>query len=112
EAAVRTLLADSGLGMIAVLSENDRAVGYFVLTWGYDLEWNGRDAYLTELYLTPEARGRGLGTAALRLAEESARRHNIRALHLMVRPENLAAVRMYTRAGYTTPPRVFMSKPL
>ncbi len=112
EAAVRTLLTDRGLGLIGLLAENDHTVGYFVVTWGYDLEWNGRDAYLTELYLIPEARGRGLGAAALEHAEQSARRQDVRALHLMVRQDNLAAVRLYQRAGYVVPPRVFMSKPL
>ncbi len=36
-------------------------LGYFVLTWGFDLEWGGRDAFLTELYLRAEVRGGGRG---------------------------------------------------
>ncbi|WP_372494176.1 MULTISPECIES: GNAT family N-acetyltransferase [Nocardia] len=36
----------------------------------------------------------GLGAAALEHAEEFARRHDVHALHLMVRQENLAAVRL------------------
>ncbi|RDI66641.1 GNAT family N-acetyltransferase [Nocardia pseudobrasiliensis] len=112
ESGVRRLIADRDLGVIGLLSESDHITGYFVVTWGYDLEWNGRDAYLTELYLIPQARGRGLGRVALEHAERFARRHDVRALHLMVRQDNLAAVRLYKRAGYAIPPRVFMSKPL
>jgi GNAT superfamily N-acetyltransferase len=48
-------------------------VGYSVLTWGYDLEWNGLDAFLTELYLVPEVRGKGLGKTVLTRIESFAK---------------------------------------
>jgi ribosomal protein S18 acetylase RimI-like enzyme len=86
--------------------------GYLALTWGFDLEWNGRDAFLTELYLLPAARGRGLGRRVLPLIEELARAQGARALHLMVRPENLAALQLYRGAGYSSPPRTFLTKDL
>lgn len=73
---------------------------------------DGRDAFLTELYLVPGARGRGLGSAALELAEVFARAHGARALHLMYRTENVVAGRLYLAHGYTSPPRVFLSKVL
>src|SRR4051812_11036961 len=62
ERALQTLLADRSLGVAVLLLRADALVGYFVLTWGYDLEWNGRDAFLTELFVTPSARGSGLGS--------------------------------------------------
>jgi len=112
EPALRTLLADASLGVVGILSLGEEPVGYFVVTWGYDLEWNGRDAFLTELFLEDHARGRGLGTRALELAEASAREAGARALHLMVRHDNDRAKRLYARAGYESPPRLFLSKPL
>ncbi|MHB8878668.1 MAG: GNAT family N-acetyltransferase [Myxococcaceae bacterium] len=112
EAALRRLLEDEQLGVVGLAESDGATAGYFVLTWGYDLEWNGRDSYLTELYLRPEARGRGLGQVLLRASEEMAQHHGARALHLMVRPENAAAVALYARAGYQPPPRRFLSKGL
>src|SRR4051794_5025815 len=91
EPALRTLLADSRLGWVGIFEDVGAPVSYFVLTWGYDLEWNGRDAYLTELFLVPEVRGRRLGVAALALLEEVARGNGARALHLMVLPDNAPA---------------------
>lgn len=110
--ALQPLLADASLGVVHLLwrDEAEEPIGYFVLTWGYDLEWAGRDAFLTELYLVPEARGLGLGARALAAVEEVARAHGVHAIHLMVRPENLAALRLYTRAGYESPPRVFLTR--
>lgn len=112
ERALRRLLDDGELGLVAILDGATGAQGYVVLTWGYDLEWDGRDAFLTELYLVPSARGHGLGSSALEAAEVLARAHGARALHLMYRVENVPAGRLYLRHGYVSPPRVFLSKAL
>lgn len=112
EEALRRLIADVTLGTVQLFVAAGAVQGYFVLTWGFDLEWNGRDSFLTEFYLRPEIRGRGLGKQALGLVEGLARECGAQALHLMVRPENVAAFRLYLGAGFESPPRVFLSKPL
>lgn len=75
-------------------------VGYLVLTLGWSLELGGRDAFIDELYVRPERRGRGLGTLALATAETAARRMGVRALHLEVDVTNEVASRLYQRIGY------------
>jgi GNAT superfamily N-acetyltransferase len=110
--AVMRLLDSPELGVIAHILEGSTLRGYVVLTWGFDLEWAGRDAFLTELYLLPSARGRGLGRRALPLIEELARRRGARAVHQMVRPEKHAALQLYSGAGYSSPPRTFLTKDL
>ena len=109
EVALRRLLGDRELGVVGTLSMSDATIGYFVLTWGYDLEWNGRDAFLTELYLVASARGQRKSRPFLDRIEAIAREHGAQALHLMVRPEHGAAYRLYQGAGFEVPPRVFMS---
>jgi ribosomal protein S18 acetylase RimI-like enzyme len=113
EAPLRTLLSDSSLGVVGIVESSDsKPLGYFVVTWNYDLEWNGRDAFLTELFVVPEARGRGLGRKALGEAEVLARKYGAHALHLVVRPENERAHDLYLRAGYVHPGRVMLTKVL
>lgn len=110
--ALGNLLRNRELGVVALLESEEGPIGYFVLTWGYDLEWDGRDSFLTELFVLPAARGIGNGRLALRAVETVAREHGARALHLMVRSENTTAKHLYTSHGYTTPPRLFLSKEL
>lgn len=110
--ALHALLSDAALGVVGLFEKNGTAVGYCVVTWGFDLEWNGRDAFLTELFLIPEARGQNLGRTAIAFVEKAARDHGARALHLMVRHENETARKLYDRAGFTVPPRAFMTKVL
>jgi len=112
EAPLRTLLSDPSLGVVGMVEGETGPLGYFIVTWGFDLEWNGRDAILTELFLVPEARDRGLGSVVLAEAEALAVRGGAHALHLMVRSENERAHRLYRRAGYVSPPRVFLTKRL
>jgi len=112
EEPLRTLLSDRSLGVVGIVEEESKPAGYFVVTWNYDLEWNGRDAFLTELFLVPEARGRGLGRKALAEAEVFARKYGAHALHLVVRPENERAHGLYLRAGYVHPGRVMLTKVL
>jgi ribosomal protein S18 acetylase RimI-like enzyme len=111
EAALRKLLADPGLGGCWLVERGGAAVGYAIVTFGYDLEFGGRDAYLTELWIDPAERGRGTGAAALALLEGELRALDVRAVHLGVRPEN-PAVRLYERAGFEASPRVFMTRRL
>ena len=113
EPAVRRLLASPELGLIRYLVEGSNIRGYCILTWGFDLEWNGREAFLTELVQQPEARNRGLGGATIALVEALARQHDARAMHLLVRPDNLAAMALYRRSGFAAHhERLFLTKPL
>ncbi len=110
--ALAALLADRSLGRVWLVRSGEDTLGYAVLTFGYDLEFAGRDAFITEFYLRPSARGRGIGRFALDAIENEAAALGTRAIHLMVRPENQAAAALYASAGYQSPPRIFLSKVL
>jgi ribosomal protein S18 acetylase RimI-like enzyme len=112
QGALRKLLASPELGSVGLAEEELAPCGYFVLTFGFDLEWNGRDAFLTELYLAPVVRGRGFGRHLLLEAESEAARRGARALHLMVRPENTAALALYLATGFRETERRLLTKPL
>src|SRR5206468_11883278 len=49
--ALGRLLRERNLGRVWLILEEGVVVGYGVLTFGYDLEFTGRDAFLTELYV-------------------------------------------------------------
>ena len=88
-----------------------RPVGYVVLTLGFSVEAGGREGCLDELFVVPEARGRGVGRRVLGLVEEEARRLGIRRLFLEVEHGN-RAFELYRRAGFVDHRRSLMSKQL
>ena len=110
ERALRRLLADASLGAVWLIHDPD-PVGYAIVTFGYDLEFGGRDAYLTELWIDEHARGHGAGAAALEQVTAAARALGVAALHLQVRPDN-PAMRLYERTGFVTSPRRIMTRKL
>lgn len=100
-AALAPLLAPaSALGLIWLVCEDERAVGYVAVCYGYSIEFAGRDAFIDEFFLLPEARGRGLGRMALARVQEAMRAQGIVALHLEVQRDNARARRLYRRSGF------------
>jgi ribosomal protein S18 acetylase RimI-like enzyme len=104
------LLEEPGLGRVLVMDEDGRVIGYLVLTFGFSLEFGGRDGLVDELYVSPGHRGRGLGTRALEAAEAACREQGIRALHLMVERSKDGAQALYRRVGFVAHPRDMMTK--
>ena len=104
------LLDEPRLGQVLLAELDGQAIGYAILTYGYDLEFGGMDAYLTDLFLVDAERDRGHGTWLLGKVEESARHAGVQALHLMVAPSNHRAHHVYYRAGFRASPRLFLTK--
>ncbi len=107
-----TLLATPALGGVLVFTVDGAVAGYAVVTFGYDLEFGGRDAFLTEIFVVAGRRGRGVGTEGLAAAEAFAHERGAHALHLAVRPENAPARALYDKRGFVALPRILMSKRL
>jgi ribosomal protein S18 acetylase RimI-like enzyme len=111
-AALRGVLDDPSHGR-AVLIEVDGAVaGYFVVCFGWSLEFHGRDAFVDELYLRDRFRGRGIGTRALEVAAELCRTSGVRALHLEVERSNTRAQAVYRRTGFVDREHYLMTRRL
>jgi diamine N-acetyltransferase len=108
-AALIPLLQNLNLGRAWTVLDGDLPVGYAVLCFGYSLEWLGRDAFVDEIYLREEYRGRGWGRKAMTFLEEAARDLGIRALHLGVVPGN-PAVHLYEKVGFHKHDSTFLSK--
>jgi ribosomal protein S18 acetylase RimI-like enzyme len=110
-AGLRTLLGDPRLGNVWLIERSRTAIGYAIVTYGYDLEFGGRDAYLTELWIDADARGGGAGSAVLELLAGELRARQVPVLHLQVRPDN-PAYRLYARNGFVASPRTLMTRKL
>lgn len=114
EEALRRLLAETALGLVLVAREPGKhdVIAYGVATLGYDVEFAGPDAFVTDLYVEQAHRGRGLGQRMLDALIEALRARGVKAVHLMVRPENDKARALYAGMGFEDVPRVMMTKSL
>ena len=110
--ALAELMADEALGAVWAFREGEAVVGYLVVTCGFSLEFGGRDAFVDELFVEREHRGRGLGAEALAEAERFCRSRGISALHLEVEHVNTRAKALYGAKGYAEHTRHLMTKRL
>jgi GNAT superfamily N-acetyltransferase len=100
------------LGVAFVAEEDGQVVGYLALIWGFTLELGGRDAFVDELYVVPDRRGRGIGSALIEAAEAACLRVGAKALHLAVERSNAGAHRLYRRLGFTGHEKLLLTKRL
>src|ERR1051325_580136 len=67
--AVRGLLRRPELGRFLVAADGSDVVGFAALSFLWTLEHGGRAAWLDQLYVVPQRRGRGIGRALLSAAD-------------------------------------------
>ncbi len=109
-AALAQLFANESYGLPCLILLGAEVAGYVVITFGFSLEFRGRDAFIDELFVRDEFRGRGLGAAAIRFSEAVCRERGVRALHLEVERANTGAQSVYRRAGFVDHDRYLLTK--
>ena len=110
--ALWTLLTSHSLGFVCLMRVNGAPAGYLITTFGYDIEFGGRQATVTDVYVQPEFRRQGVAAAALQFAEQTCRDRGVRALELQVSDGNTSASDAYEKAGFAMSKRFVMNKRL
>jgi ribosomal protein S18 acetylase RimI-like enzyme len=108
--ALLGVIGDGTLGRVFLILLANEVAGYAVLTFGYSLEFHGRDAFVDEIYLRPEYRGLGIGKRALQFLTEVCIAEGVNALHLEVERENTSAQIVYRKFGFEDHDRYLMTK--
>lgn len=99
-AAQRRLIRDLGRKLHARVAERDGRVVGFALYYFTYASFRGRPVFhLEDVYVTPEARGRGAGRAFFRAFRALARRAGCVRLEWIVLRSNRSALRFYEALG-------------
>lgn len=106
------LIENPVFGDAWLIADGERFVGHFVLAFGFDLEFGGQQATVTDLYLAETARARGIGRATIAFVERTLVARGVHALELQVERDNLEAQAFYRRVGMIAHDRIPMSKRL
>ena len=103
--AIEAVMRNPERGRILVAVEDRNPIGVAALSFMWPIEHGGKSAWLEELYVTPAARGRGIGTELLRAALRTATEAGAVAVDLEVDIDHDRAARLYAREGFTSLPR-------
>lgn len=95
---LRTLLA--GASTFAVLAD-DPAAGVALVTLRPNVWSDGPVALLDEMYVEPEQRGTGIGSAILQHMVEICRELDVAAIEINVDESDAGAMRFYERHGFS-----------
>lgn len=107
EADVAECVGDSPYAEGYVLEADGRIVGYGMLAKSYSTEYGKRCIWIEDLYLLPEYRGLGLGTAFFAHVEQQ---YPGCLLRLEVEEENTRARHVYETCGFDILPYMEMKK--
>ena len=90
-----------------ILEMDGKTAGYALLNRMFMREMGGMVVWIEELYILPEFRGKGVGSALFAWVEE-----NVPAVRyrLEVEPDNTRAMKLYSRLGYEPLPYLQMVK--
>jgi GNAT superfamily N-acetyltransferase len=108
--ALLGVIGDDTFGRVFLILLATEVAGYAVLTFGYSLEFHGRDAFVDEIYLRAEYRGLGIGKLTLQFLTEVCAAEGVNALHLEVERENISAQTVYRKFGFEDQDRYLMTK--
>lgn len=101
QGALKEIFNNSTLGKVWFISWNEEVIGYLILTFGFSVEFGGRDAFVDEFYIREAYRGKGLGRKSIEFVEETAKKLGVKAVHLEVSRSNTNAQAVYRKLGFT-----------
>ena len=97
EALARALIADprhEGMQLI-VRGEGGEPLGFATVYWSWQTLSAARAGVMNDLFVVPEARGRGIGRALIEECRQRAREHGAAELVWETAPDNETAQRLY-----------------
>ncbi len=109
---LRELADHPELGGAYLVERGGRALGYFIFTWGFDLEFGGRHGWVTDLFLLPSERGQGLGRQIVAFIDELLRAGGATCVELVVEHDNAEAQAFYRKLGFVAAARVPLARRL
>jgi GNAT superfamily N-acetyltransferase len=95
----RRFLAPSDDGLLLGARAEGGFLGYACLYWHFSSLSATESVLLEDLFVEPDARGRGVGRALIEAAAEVARERGATQLQWMTAPDNLTAQRLYDSTG-------------
>ena len=88
-------ITNEHLGKAWLIYSEEELVGYVILTFVFSFEYQGRIAFIDELYLKETARGRGIGAKTLQFIKEQIPKLSLKLLYLEVEHHNENAQKLY-----------------
>jgi GNAT superfamily N-acetyltransferase len=101
-------LQNENLGKAWLIFLEDIIIGYIILTFVFSFEYGGKIAFVDELYLSENARGKGIGRSCIEFIKIEAAKLSLKLLYLEVEHHNSNAQQLYLSSGFASHNRKLM----
>lgn len=88
-------ISNENLGKAWIIYNDSEVVGYVILTFVFSFEYQGRIAFIDELYIKESARGKGIGSHTIQFIKEEIPKLSLKLLYLEVENHNENAQKLY-----------------
>ena len=105
-------ISDENLGKSWLILSDEETVGYVILTFVFSFEYQGKIAFLDELYLNEKARGKGIGSQAVTFVLEQSKKLSLQLIYLEIENHNQNAQKLYIANGFELHNRKLMTHKL
>ena len=108
KALFQEFISNENLGKSWLIVSDNEIVGYIILTFVFSFEYQGKIAFLDELYVTEKARGKGIGNEAIAFIKNESYKLSLKLIYLEVEPHNENAQKLYLANGFESHKRQLM----
>ena len=102
-------ISNEDLGKSWLILSDQEIVGYVILTFVFSFEYQGKIAFLDELYLNEKARGKGIGSQAVTFVLEQSKKLSLQLIYLEIENHNQNAQKLYIANGFELHNRKLMA---
>jgi GNAT superfamily N-acetyltransferase len=88
-------ITNKNLGKSWLIYNDDEVVGYAIITYIFSFEYKGKMAFFEELFVTKNARGKGIGQKTIEFVTAFAKNENVKMMYLEVENHNEKAQKLY-----------------
>jgi GNAT superfamily N-acetyltransferase len=99
EMARALIASEDDQGMLLVADDGGQAIGFAAVGWKWSSLRGARIAVLEDLFVAPEARGRGAADALIEGCADRARENGAPVVTWITAPDNHRAQAVYNRVG-------------
>ncbi|MBK0370318.1 GNAT family N-acetyltransferase [Flavobacterium sp. SE-1-e] len=97
---LKEFISNENLGKAWFILQNNQIAGYIVLTFIFSFEYQGRIAFLDELFISESFRGNGLGKKAIEFIKTQIPLLSLKIVYLEIEKHNEKAQKLYLAGDF------------
>lgn len=98
---VAPLLDSSPFGAVWLIGPTRAPLGYVLVTFGWSVPYGGMVGWVSEVFIRPSVRGRGIGTEVLHAIAVSLGKAGVLALHVQLDQDDDRAAAFCAKVGFS-----------